>query len=148
MSNDGSDHSVPMDTLVEMDKWRNQGRDEQGGQHSLSPLETHAHTRKTQTLAICAAHCGSQMDCHLSHTATQPAKQDTHLLFSFLGKEIGAEVEQRTPKVTKLKPKSSQFTLSGPFSRNHSVLSLRKPDLSPPRKPETLRSAPRLDPSQ
>lgn len=93
MSNDGHDPGVSVDTLVEMDTWRNRGRDEQGEQHSLSPLGTQAHNQKAQALGICAAHYGSQMDCHLSHTATQPAKQDTHLLFSFLGKEMGSEVE-------------------------------------------------------
>lgn len=106
MSKDRKGHSVSVDILVGMDKWRIWGWDEQGGQHSLSPLvmswgirghkqlETQAHQPQTKIFDICAAHYNTQTDYIIWATQQPSQLSRAHIYsFHFLCKEIGSEVE-------------------------------------------------------
>lgn len=106
MSKDRKGHSVSVDILVGMDKWRIWGWDEQGGQHSLSPLvmswgirghkqlETQAHQPQTKIFDICAAHYNTQTDYIIWATQQPSQLSRAHIYsFHFLCEEIGSEVE-------------------------------------------------------
>lgn len=106
MSKDRKGHSVSVDNLVGMDKRRIWGRDEQGGQHSLSPLvtswgtrghkqlETQAHHPQTKILDIRAAHYNTHADYIIWATQQPNQLSRAHIYsFHFLCKETGSEVE-------------------------------------------------------
>lgn len=109
MCNDRNDHSIFVDTLVETDKWRNWGGDEQSSQHALSvlvisggtgghkQLETQAQ-HQTTVLNICAAHYSSQTDIIIWATQ-QPNQLSRACIYYFQssGKEIGLEVSSLPP---------------------------------------------------